>query len=422
MALVTPQSSEQFAASVGVVVHIGPDQSIETIRDSMDMLGISRIRTGTPPSDWLATYVELAQDAKFVLFECNVYYPGGRVDSAADVALVKPLLERAPGSVIGIEASNEPDVNHWQCQGQDSYENYDWCVLNLQELEKAMYAEPTTKDLQRLICPVKMPGEQVEHGDEATAANQHCYNPNPGGQVKHYLLAGRDYAEKACPGKPWYITETGMSSCGYVPGGYANGTERTQAIVCVNCLLEGFKAEAVITFLYELFDWYGAGGAVENAFGLFTIEGKPKLAAEAIGNLMAVLADYRGGTAPLKPLGYWIEGLPETASQFLLQKGNGDYSIVIWNGGVEVSNGREDIDVKTFEVAVKFDKAQTYVDVFDACASAEPCAHGENVRTATIQLGAWPIVVEVPFSDAPDPEPEPEPEPDDGCATFSPYA
>jgi hypothetical protein len=422
MALVTPQASAQFAAAVGVVVHIGPDQSVEMIRDSMAMLGMSRIRTGTPPDDWISAYKELAETAKFVLFECNVYYPGGKVDSKADVALAKALLDQAPGSVIAIEASNEPDVNHWQCQGQDSYENYQWCVLNLQELEKAMVAEPSTRDLQRLICPVKMPDQQVEHGDEATAANQHCYNPNPGGQVKHYLWAGRDYAEQACPGKPWYITETGMSSCGYVNGGYANGTETTQAIVCVNALLEGFKAEAVITFLYELFDWYGAGGAVENAFGLFTIEGRPKQAAEAIGNLMAVLSDVEGD-APLRPLGYWIEGLPSTASQFLLQKGNGDYSIVLWNGEAEVSNGREDLEVRPVAVDVKFDKAQKEVRVYKAAEDSSPCAEGENVRTATIQLGAWPIVVEVPFGgDAPEPEPEPEPEPDGSCAKFSPYA
>jgi hypothetical protein len=409
MPQVSPSSSLAFAESVGVVVHIGSDQSVETIRQSMGSLGLTRIRTGTPPNDWLATYAELASVAKFVLFECNVYYPGGQVDSPADVALASNLLQRAPDSVLAIEGCNEPDANHWYIGTEDSYQNYDWCVLDLQGLRDAMAAEPLTANLERLICPVKMPGDQARHGNEATAANQHCYNPNPGGQVKHYLWAGKSYAEQACPGKPWYITETGMSSCGYVSGGYACGTETTQAIVCCNAILEGFAAGAKITFLYELFDWYGAGGAVENAFGLYTIDGGPKLAATVIGNLMHILADIDGDAA-MAPLSYTIAGLPDTASTILLQKGNGDYSIVLWNGGVEVSNGWQDIEVKPVDVTITFDDPADEIAVYEAVSSATACASETEVRSVTVRLGAWPIVIEGAWPEIPS---------NQICATFT---
>ena len=87
----------------------------------------------------------------------------------------------------------------------------------------------------------------------------------------------------------------------------------TQGIIDTNALLDGYKAGAAITFLYELMDEPEESTAQEQNFGLFNADGTPKPAAIAIANLTHILADNGKGTIPVGSLRYSIVGLPTSA-------------------------------------------------------------------------------------------------------------
>jgi hypothetical protein len=321
------------------------------------------------------------------------------VDAAKDVALASPLAHAAPGCVFAMEGTNEYDFWHYKLGGEDSYQNYgEWGPNDARQLEAAMYQDDALKDCERVSPSVqqiaKMPRS---YGDSITGSNSHAYNPEQGGNVQHHIRAGIDYAQTYAPGLPVYITETGMSSGGYTNGGYSCGTEHTQMIVVMNCALEGFYNGAACTYIYELTNWTGAGGSTENNFGLFHADGTPKPAAVALGNLMAIL---KSPTAALNPDGLDIEisGLPDTASALLLQKGDGTFAIVLWNGGARISDGGQDIDVEPVEVTVSFADIIARVNVYDPVQGTAPRSSANNVAAVATMLAATPIVIEIPAS------------------------
>jgi hypothetical protein len=397
--MVTAKSAYAFADSIGVAAHVDNTLSADAFVQMMARLGLHHIRTGPPSGSLMGTYGALARaGVRFTLFECNVYNQSNKVDAANDVELALAFEAQSPGAVLAMEGCNEFDAWHYQLQGQDSYQNYgSWGPMDAIQLEGAMndasFNSPwrVSPSVQQIA---KMPRS---FGDSITHSNSHAYNPDMGGNVQHYIRAGINYALDYAPDLPVMITETGSSSGGYVDGGYSCGTEWTQMVIAMNCALEGFFNGAALTYIYELQDWSGASGAVEENFGLHYGDGSPKSAATALGNLMAIVASATDRDE-LGELDFEVDGLPDTASSLLLQKADGTFEIVLWDGGAQISDGSQDIEPDSSDVTVIFGQAQPRVNVYDPTQGTAPRSSANSVKSVKTALGATPVIVEIPAS------------------------
>jgi hypothetical protein len=393
MGQVQAKSAYQFFDSVGVVVHFDGQPASKYI-DMLKAIGVKHIRTGTPGGGVLGTYNAVAAaGGKFCLFECNVYNENNQVNAWNDVALAQTFEQQSPGAVFAMEGCNEYDFWHYMLNDEDSYQNYgDWGPNDAEQLKQAMQ-DSNIAHADRVSPSVQQIHKMPNYGSSITMSNSHAYNPEMGGNIQHHIKAGIDYAKAYAPGLPVCITETGCSSGGYINGGYSTGTQRTQEIIVLNAVLEGFANGAFRTYLYELNSWSGASGAVEQNFGVFETNGTPKPAATSLGNLMYVCGE---GTAffTSNGLDYEIDGLPETASHILLQKSDGAFLIVLWDGGCDISDGSQDVEPEPSDVIVTFATVQKVINIYDPCQSRAPRTTSSDVSQVTVELGATPLVIE----------------------------
>lgn len=203
------------------------------------------------------------------------------------------------------------------------------------------------------------------------------------------------------PGAPVYITEAGISSSGYGSAAWGVTSEYTQGIIDANVLLDGYKQGASKTFLYDLMDEVGPSNAQEDHFGLFNADGTAKPVATDIHNLTTILADPGTGRVPLGTLAYQISGLPSTASSMLLEKSDGTFEIVIWNGDATVSNGTSDVTPLSTTVTVTFGSSHLQINLYDPIQSAVALQSFDNSNSVSFSLAAEPIIVEIAPGQAP---------------------
>ena len=192
-----------------------------------------------------------------------------------------------------------------------------------------------------------------------------------------------------------YVTEAGISSSGYASSSWGVADAPTQGLIDTNALLDGYHDGAAKTFLYELSNDTGST-AQEDQFGLFNTNGTPKPAATDVSDLLKILSAGAGtGPATLGSLSYGISGLPSTASSMLLEKADGAFDIVIWNGGATLYNGVGDVTPPTSAVTISLGSAAKAVSVYDPIKGASAIQSLGAVSSVSVGLAADPLVIEV---------------------------
>jgi hypothetical protein len=394
---VAARSAAQFDNSVGVNTKINAYNYVYSnatkLIQELQTLGISNVRDATPTSSSLPIDQALARaGVHFDLMEANPSLAGGQVNGAADVARAHQLQASVPGSVVALEGVNEYTGINASLWGSSSYNNLQWGVNDAQQLQAAAKADSLFSNTT-IIAPSAIQMDSLPHfGSYVGATNAHTYG-QIGGQLAHYIQYGVLYAQNSDPGKPVYITETGISSNGNYS--YSSTDEKNQAIIVANGILDGFADGAAKTYLYELMDDPTASAGVEQHFGLFRSDGSAKPAAVAVDNIMHILAD--SGTGGVSPggLSYSISGLPSTAQSMLLEKSNGTYELVLWNSSATVFNGSSDVTPPTSNVTVTLSSTAASVHIYDPVQSASSLQNLSNTSTITVPLSADPIIIEL---------------------------
>ncbi|QOZ75352.1 hypothetical protein XH83_07805 [Bradyrhizobium sp. CCBAU 53351] len=409
----TATSTTSFIDSIGVATHLasyGPTY----ILSELSYLGIWNVRDGIPSADALSTYVAAAEaGVHFVLLESNAFYPStaGQVNATADVLRADALEIAVPGSIIALEGSNEYTTNTYYLNGISSHGNLSWGAADDAALQAAMRADPLMAGVSLIAASECSTTAIPSFGTFADASNVHVYG-GIGQQLQDGINAWVAAAQASNPGKPVYITETGISSSGFNTSTWGGGVADayTQGIIDTNALLDGYKAGAAITFLYELMDEPGASNVQEQHFGLFNADGTPKPAAVDISNLTHILQDNGPALTSPGTLAYNITGLPSTASSMLLEKSSGAFDIVLWNGNATLYNGTSVVTPPTSEVTISLPSAVSSIKIFDPIKGTTAIQTVSNVSSITVGLSADPIIIEIEQSSTTPPAPPAAPQ------------
>ncbi len=400
-----------FLASIGVCTHIG--QGVDDATQSAAALtfaGIRNIRDDGNPShvgDWIAVYE--ASGARLSLLTNH--------DIASTIDMAKQL--HAAGALLAVEGPNEP--NNWPVTYEGETSSYDVTFLPVAHFQRDLYAavqaesslagvpvfhsseaggaEPDNVGLQFLTIPsgagTLMPGGTV-YADYANTHNyvcghahelvdNVCWNATDPtlngdwdglyveyGHTWHGGFAGYSNAELAT--LPRVSTETGWTT-----SGTGSITEEQQGRLFLNLYLSGFKRGWRHTFIYMLRDDPGQG-----YWGLFDTDYNPKKSGTYLHNLTTILAD--SGTGAPTRLDYTIASPPETVHDLLLQKGNGQFELVVWN---ERPTGGSDT------VTVELGASQTSVKIYDPTIGTTPTEVLSDVASVELTLSDHPNVIEI---------------------------
>jgi hypothetical protein len=226
---------------------------------------------------------------------------------------------------------------------------------------------------------------------QADDANIHVY-PG-GGRAIGPAITGNDISAygSAAPGSR-VISETGYST----DPNDANGVSQTvQAQQIINGLLEAYQGGVSNTYLYELLDEKPdqSNANPQMHYGLFTSNNAPKLAAVALHNLTALLADTGAAAATFAPtqIAATIASGNAADHSALFEKADGEYDIALWNDGFA---GTTETDQVTIALGASFH--QVLID--DIVTGTETSL--SDVAQVTITLGADPMLIQIPPNDA----------------------
>jgi hypothetical protein len=399
---VTARSTSDFIKSLGVVTHIDSGNSqwndAPALLSHLKYLGISTVRDGAPFDYALPTYIALAQAGiRFSILEANVYSfdQTGVVNATLDVQRARALEVAVPGSIISFEGTNEYTTNHYTLNGAQSFGSLEWGLADARALQQAVRADPLFAHTT-IIAPSAIQLDSLpDFSPFVNASNVHIYG-GLGEQLQDLIINSVRFAQASAPGKPVYITETGISSSGYGSSTWGVTDEDTQAIINVNALLDGFQAGAAMTFLYELLDEpYPWLDVREQHFGLFRADGTPKPVATAIHNLTSILSDQAGSIASAGSLSYDVAGLPWSASTMLLQEAEGIFNLVIWNGRASLYDGTKEIDPPASTVTVNLSTPASAITLFDPTVGSGAQTSLTSAGSVSFQLSANPIIIEI---------------------------
>jgi hypothetical protein len=394
-----------FVDSIGVNTHLGYIGSsysdLNMVESALEYLAVTNVRDLAPVSYMLSTYETLAAlGIKFDLIASNI---DAAVNVSSDLAQIAALVEADPGGVAAIEGPNELNVP-----------SNDVSYNGLSATNPAVADEIMQAIYQGVVSTPSLAGIEIYNASvsEGTAgwstfesglgnesayvndANAHVYYGS-GEQPQTQLLYELPHAQEAVPGGPIVITETG-----YLTQGTGSVDQITEAREMLNALMDAYKDGVSQTYLYQLLDdsTDTAGSAAGDAYALFNADGTPKLAATAIHDLIAILADTGANAQTFTPgsLDYSLTGLPSDGNSLLMEKSNGAFDISIWaEPDIWNPTTNTDISVAATNVTVSLGATYKTVEVFDPLAGTAPIATYTNVSSVVIGLTDHPLIVEI---------------------------
>jgi hypothetical protein len=185
------------------------------------------------------------------------------------------------------------------------------------------------------------------------------------------------YTPAQLPSLPRVSTETGWESA--CCGGLDN-----QGKVLLNVYLAQYKRGYIRTFIYQLKD---NEGGFTNTFGVFDTNNNPKLGANYIHNLTAILNDNRSVSSTPGALNYSIPNETPTVHDLLLQKSAGAFELIVWD--------ERPIGEATDNVTVNLGGSHAIVNIYDVTVGTSPVQTLANVSSVPLTLTDHPMIIEV---------------------------
>jgi hypothetical protein len=387
-------STSQLVQMIGVNIHMrytdGAYANSTNVLQALRFLGVSHVRDLMPgtgaPADMQAR--DALRRMVFAGIKLDLIFSGGWRPAEA-LEFVRNLEKAVPGSVASVEGYNE--INNFPVTFEDQSG-----LAAAAAGQKALYQSFKGSLDVRHIPVVDMTGfemlkdPKVTYGSSlegyADMMNVHAYAQN-GQQPSIWINPEKIEAYKSLQQVlPKVITEFGYSTMPQSGWLVIGVDERTQAKGLLNGLFDAARSGYDKLYFYELLDQKPdpASKQLEFHFGLFTFENRPKVAAQAIRNLVQVLRERESGSAaePNRPEPNGSFHLdvqkPERGDQFFtlgLMKSDGTQVVAVWRETMfwDRDTGQP-LEADGITATLTFDKPCESVKVYDVLRSSEPTA------------------------------------------------
>lgn len=401
----TVLSARAFVDSIAVNAHSAYSSSSayasygnsSLILDDLHYLGVTTIRDALPTDPNAAPLVNAlaAAGVKFDFVVSSDLPASGSAGIARFIASLDSFVAKYPNSIVAIEGLNEANIQAFSYKGSSSMAAAAQFQKDLYTAIKAdghlggVSVYNLTLALNDSAAYAKL-GDLSKYSDYSTS---HAYvaTSTPENYGIQYSIG---VAARSSPGNPSVITETGYTTLASYSG--LGVDQLVQAKSILNSLVDAFKDGVSKTYLYELLN-HGSSSHPEGSFGLFNADGTPKLAATAVHNLTAILADDgSGGRTPTTALAYTINNLPTSGNSMVLAKSNGAYELVVW-AEPKLWNDANDTEISnpTTRAKVHLGTVHKTVTIYDPLNTSKPIAAYTNVQDFTLPVSDHPLVIEV---------------------------
>ena len=311
-----PTISSNRLSKVGVCVH--PAMGVAATTRAMSYLGLSRVRYDTPKA--LSAYETALCDAG--LNVCGIiasFGDGTPRDMMAQLAVLRALEMRRPGSVSAIEGPNE--VNNFPVHWAGTVDPKDGDMTHrmaAKGMVAALHTAVQADDVLRHIPTVGHTDTVPSSAMGAAYANMHVYAHDDGPLDWWLSVDGLAKLKAVNPGMPWFVTEWGDR--------LTNGKPQVQqAENVLQGVLTHISMGTGAHYIYALFDSDGG------AYGLFNADGTPRPAAQALKWLVAFLADpIPLGGGPPAPTVTWSAKGHTPPGQLMVPRNDGSFLQFFW--------------------------------------------------------------------------------------------
>lgn len=338
LAAVTAQWSDLLVDSIGINTHFGNTSNpynSSTLITKLDQLNVRHVRDNAHTA---YGYGKLAQLAAFGI-DSLLVADDTSVSAASHVAALQNDW------AIGVEGLNEPDFNPRSYGGLTDNEDiasYLATMAYQHDLYDAIKADGVAAS-KRVLSPAFAHARWTPVLGAGGVANPwdlvagHTY-PNGAVPTRGLLdYEDLDALRKLSPtpgdNSSTWITESGYHNLtNRADGDWQQGISETAAGKYIpRMIAEYFNRGVPRTYLYELVD-QDTNNATnqEKRWGLLHTDLSAKPAYTAIKNLITLLDDHTA--APFTPgsLDYTLSGNTAGVHQTLLQKGNGEFYLMLW--------------------------------------------------------------------------------------------
>ena len=375
-----------FISGIGINTHVDatntPYGNVDLVQASLDYLGISLIRDHAYNID-LGAYQSLAA-------------AGVRLDLILDddpKAEIDSLAAVTP-AIIAFEGPNE--VDYQPVLTNDIADPVAAALAEQSSVYAAVRSTPAVSTIPVIAESLADPSNLATFsGNLANAdfANLHSYAAY--GASPEQVLADDTAAAAALSPLPVVVTETGYYT---LPSDESGVDERTQASLTLDTLFDTAQLGVQATFLYELLDEATdpAGTDPELHYGLFNVDGSPKLAATALHNLTTILGTIDATPAATPTLALDSVGMPATGQGLMLNAAGGAAVVAVWaEPQIWDPVLHQEIVAPITPTTITFGTMAGTVTVFDPLVGSAPIATYSDVSSVTIGLTDHPILIEV---------------------------
>jgi hypothetical protein len=370
--------------------------------------------------------------------ETGAVFSYGLASGGSDIGrLIKGAEELAEaGALTALEGPNEP--NNWSVKykGAEGGRNHSWrAVAELQsDLYKTVKNNPILKNypvfhiggesgaqtdncgLQYLKIPeiadTIMPAGTV-YADFANVHNYFCH-PSLGGLIDNITWHAADPTLETVPknggkfdnlygnyGKMWgggYFTGKAKNELARLPrvttetgvtvGSFDGAvTEELHGKTIACMYLSQFKNDYKYTALYILRDRVDESG--NQAFGLFTPQNTPRKAAHYLHNMTSVLeTGIKPNINTTETLAYTLRNISDTVHELLLQKGEGEFYLILWDE--RFTGGKDDVEIE-------FEKAPESIKIYDVTEGEDPVKALKSIKTTGLTLSDHPVILKLEY-------------------------
>lgn len=396
-------SAADFLSSVGINTHVATGKNaygdIALVKSSLDFLGVDTVRDVFTSSQALVAKYQVLADAgvKFDFLLPSLTRYGSETALTQRLMQIDAFNDANPGSVVAVEGPNE--VDNWTVT-YDGQRGVDAALAIQEDLYAYIKGDLSMSGVDVYGFTLGSAGENgaAQTGELlpiSDAVNLHLYtstDATPGASIDRVL----DQLKADGVDRDVVITETGFTTVS--TRAYMGVDEATQAKYTLMAVLDSFAAGVDKTYLYELFDSAAdaSGTDPELHFGLFRADGTPKLAAIALHNMMAILADDGGEAAAPGVFGFALGQAGCEVEAMTLGKGDGSTALVLWPD-VRSWNGAANSSITTtgHSVTVYFNERYDSVSVYDPLTGETAIYRANGADRIVLNVVDHPLIIEV---------------------------
>lgn len=195
--------------------------------------------------------------------------------------------------------------------------------------------------------------------------------------------------------KKLVATESGYHTAMSWTADHPPVSEAAMARYVPRLFAEYYQAGIPRSWLYEFIDQGTDQTHREQHFGLLRANGSEKPAYVALKNLITVLKDPGPHFTP-GPLSYGLTGQTTNVRHLLLQKRDGRFYLVLWQGVSSYNlSTQQNVTVSSQAVTVQLSAAARQARLFTPLTTQNAVWQAANVSSIAVSVPDTPVIVEI---------------------------